>query len=75
MLFGASAYGCPYMCSGTHAYGHLFLVQVLKVVRPRASVHMLMDMDTCFWFKYLRSSVHVRLYTLWTWTLVFGSSS
>ena len=27
---------------------YLFLGQLLKVVRTHASVHMLMDMDTCF---------------------------
>jgi hypothetical protein len=52
------------MCICIHAWGrgHLFLVQVLKVVHTCAFVHMLRDVDTCFWCKCFRSSIHVRLY-------------
>jgi hypothetical protein len=48
----------------THAYGlgHLFLVQVLKIVRTqRAFVHMFRDVDTCCLFKCLRSSMDFTL--------------
>jgi hypothetical protein len=48
---------------------------LLKVVHTCAFVHMLRDLDTCYLFKCLRSSIHVRLYTcLGTLTLVVCSS-
>ena len=69
-LFGTSAYCRSYnafstraFCTYAYGHGHLFLVQVLKVVHTHAFVHMLMDMNTCFLCKCLRLSVHVRLYT------------